>query len=284
MLGAFKNHWPEYLIEAWCLGTFMGSACFFGVLLFNPNSPAATIDPAIRNVLMGLAMGSTAIGIITSPWGRRSGAHFNPAVTLTFLRLGKIARADASFYILFQFIGGLAGVLLSWAVLGRLLADGAVNFVVTLPGGHGAAVAFAAEVVMSFMMMTVILFTSNSARLAHLTPLFAARLVAFFIATENPISGMSMNPARTFASAAVAGNWNGWWIYFVAPPTAMLTAAEFFVRTRGLKRVLCAKLDHFGAARCIFNCGYAQFELATEVTEKTADVLRTSLDKEPTTN
>ena len=257
MLNAFKDHWPEYLIEAWCLGTFMVSACFFGVLLFNPSSPAADIDPAIRNVVMGLAMGSTAIGIITSPWGRRSGAHFNPAVTLTFLRLGKIARADASFYILFQFVGGLAGVLLSWAVLGRLLADGAVNFVVTLPGGHGAGVAFAAEIVMSFVMMTVILFTSNSARFARLTPLFAASLVAFFIATENPISGMSMNPARTFASAAVAGNWNGWWIYFTAPPTAMLVAAEFFVRTRGLKRVLCAKLDHFGKTRCIFNCGFS---------------------------
>ena len=268
MLNAFKNHWPEYLIEAWCLGTFMVSACFFGVLLLNPNSPAATVDPAIRNVLMGLAMGSTAIGIITSPWGRRSGAHFNPAVTLTFLRLRKIARADASFYILFQFIGGLAGVLLSWAVLGRLLSDSAVNFVVTLPGDHGAVAAFAAEIVMSFVMMTVILFTSNSARLARLTPIFAASLVAFFIATENPISGMSMNPARTFASAAVSGNWNGWWIYFVAPPIAMLAAAEFFVRARGLKKVLCAKLDHWGAARCIFNCGYAQCEFATEDTEQ----------------
>lgn len=268
MLDAFKNHWPEYLIEAWCLGTFMVSACFFGVLLFNPGSPAAGVDPALRNVLMGLAMGSTAIGIISSPWGRRSGAHFNPAVTLTFLRLGKIAWADASFYIFFQFVGGLAGVLLSWAVLGRLLADGAVNFVVTLPGSQGMAAAFAAEVVMSFVMMTTILFTSNSARLARLTPLFAASLVALFIATENPISGMSMNPARTFASAAVAGNWTGWWIYFAAPPIAMLAAGEFFVRIRESRSVLCAKLDHFGTARCIFNCGYAQVELATEDTEK----------------
>jgi aquaporin Z len=284
MRNAFKNHWPEYLIEAWCLGTFMVSACFFGVLLFNPNSPAAGVDPAIRNLLMGLAMGLTAIGIITSRWGRRSGAHFNPGVTLTFLRLGKIARVDASFYILFQFIGGLAGVLLSWVVLGRLLADRAVNFVVTRPGSHGVAAALAAEAAMSFVMMTVILFTSHSNRLARLTPVFAASLVAIFIAIENPISGMSINPARTFASAAVSGSWMGSWIYFIGPPIAMLAAGEFFVRTRGLKKVLCAKLYHINAARYIFNCGYAQFEFATEVTEKTADVLRTSLDKEPTTN
>ena len=256
MLNAFQNHWPEYLIEAWCLGTFMVSACFFGVLLFNPSSPAADLDLTIRNVLMGLAMGSTAIGIITSPWGKRSGAHLNPAVTLTFLRLGKINASDAVFYIFFQFIGGLAGVLVSWLVLRDLLADSSVNFVITAPGNYGVGVAFLAEAAISFMLMTMILFATNSARLARLTPFFAGSLVAFFIAVENPISGMSMNPARTFASAAVAGYWTGWWIYFVAPPVAMLAASEFFIRTRGLKSVLCAKLDHFGGARCIFDCEF----------------------------
>src|SRR5688572_1587955 len=110
MLDALKNHWPEYLIEAGCLGTFMVSACFFGVLFFFPNSPTASLSPATRNVLMGLAMGATAIAIITSPLGKRSGAHFNPSVTLTFLRLGKIDPRDAAFYILFQFIGGIVGV------------------------------------------------------------------------------------------------------------------------------------------------------------------------------
>jgi aquaporin Z len=258
MLNAFKNHWPEYLIEAWCLGTFMVSACFFGVLLFNPVSPAANLNMTFRNVLMGLAMGSTAIGIIKSPWGKRSGAHFNPSVTLTFLRLGKIDPRDAVFYILFQFIGGIAGVLFSWIFLGNLLADRAVNFVVTTPGDHGTGVAFIAEIFISFVMMTMVLFTTNSASLARFTPFFAGSLVAFYIAVENPLSGMSMNPARTFASSVFSGNWMAWWIYFTAPPVAMLTAAEFFVRTRGLKNVLCAKLDHFGTARCIFRCEFGR--------------------------
>src|SRR5262245_29153081 len=145
MIDAFKNHWPEYLIEAWCLGTFMVSACFFGVLLFYPGSPLTALGFALRNLLMGLAMGSTAVAIICSPLGKRSGAHFNPAVTLTFLRLGKIQPSDAFFYILFQFIGGVAGVLISYLVLGDLLADGAVNFVVTVPGSYGVGAAFAAE-------------------------------------------------------------------------------------------------------------------------------------------
>ena len=257
MVNAIKAHWPEYLIEAWCLGTFMVSAYVFGVLLFNPASPLSAWNSKIRTISMGIAMGSTAVAIICSPLGKRSGAHFNPAVTLTFLRLGKISAIDAFFYIAFQFVGGVAGVLISYLVFGVLLADSAVNFVATVPGSHGVGAAFAAEGVISFLMMTMILLTSNSPRTARLTPFIAGCLVATYITIESPISGMSMNPARTFASAAVANNWAGWWIYFVAPPMAMLAAAEFFVRTRGLQSVMCAKLDHFGRSRCIFNCSYS---------------------------
>ena len=270
MLDAIRNHWPEYLIEAWCLGTFMVSACFFGVLLFHPGSPAANLDPALRDVVMGIAMGTTAVAIITSPWGRRSGAHFNPAVTMTFLRLGKIGKPDAAYYVLFQFAGGIAGVYLSWLLLGDLLANSAVNFVVTVPGGYGVVAAFVAEVVISFLLMTTILLTSNSARLARLTPVVAGCLVAFYISVESPVSGMSMNPARTFASAIVSGNWASWWVYFTAPPTAMLAASELFVRTRGLNKVLCAKLDHSGPSRCIFRC-----EVGRLVNRRDAETQRT---------
>lgn len=268
MIDAIKNHWPEYLIEAWCLATFMVSACFFGVALFHPGSPLAGLNHALRNVLMGVAMGSTAIAIICSHWGKRSGAHFNPAVTLTFLRLGKISRTDAAFYIVSHYIGGVLGVIFSWLILGKLLEDGAVNFVVTVPGNYGVGTAFIAELVIAFFMMTMILFTSNSARWARLTPLFAGLLVAFYIAVENPLSGMSMNPARTFGSAAIANVWTGWWIYFTAPPIAMLAASELFVRTRGIKAVLCAKLNHQNRARCIFNCNFGDHARVIEVTKR----------------
>lgn len=256
MVDALKNHWPEYLIEAWCLGTFMVSACAFSVLLFSPGSPISSLGLTPRLILMGVAMGATATAIICSPWGKRSGAHYNPVVSLTFLRLGKIAPADAAFYIGFQFIGGVVGVLLAWVLFGNLLADSAVNFAVTVPGPNGVAAAFAAEVVIAFLMMTMILWTSNSTRWSRFTPYFAGFFVAVYIAVESPISGMSMNPARTFSSAAVSGTWTAWWIYFVAPALAMLAAAEVFVRARGLKSVLCAKLHHHNNARCIFNCEY----------------------------
>ncbi len=268
MLETIKDHWPEYLIEAWCLGTFMLSACFFGVLLFHPDAPTAAWPWLTRNVAMGIAMGVTATLIICSPWGKRSGAHYNPAVTLVFLRLGKIKSVDATFYVLFQFIGGAIGVLAAWLVLGDLLEHSAVDFVVTVPGIYGIGVAFAAELAIAFVLMNVILFTSNSVKFSRLTPFFAGLLVAAYIAVESPVSGMSMNPARTFSSAVVAGNWTAWWIYFAAPPLAMLAAAEVFVRTRGIKAVLCAKLHHHNRARCIFNCGYASADFATEGTER----------------
>lgn len=266
MRNAVKYHWPEYLIEAWCLGTFMMSACFFSASLFYPASPFATMPFAIRNLLMGVAMGATAIGIICSPWGKRSGAHFNPAVTLTFLRLGKIAKYDAAFYVLAHFVGGTAGVAISWMILGGLLSDGAVNFVATIPGSYGTAAAFFAEVIISFFMMTMILFTSNSAKLSRWTPYFAGFFVAAYIAVESPISGMSMNPARTFASGFVGNIWSGWWVYFAAPTVAMLGAAELYVRKRGIAAVICGKLHHHNRARCIFNCGYCEKQVI-EVTK-----------------
>jgi choline dehydrogenase-like flavoprotein len=148
-------------------------------------------------------------------------------------------------------------VLAAKAVLGDLLAHAAVNYVVTVPGMWGAGAAFAAEIAISFVLMTTVLIASNSARFMRYTPYFAGVLVAFYIVVEAPVSGMSMNPARTFASAIVAGNWTAWWVYFIAPTAAMLAAAEIFVRARGIKSVLCAKLDHSGKARCIFRCGMA---------------------------
>ena len=252
---ALKQHWPEYLIEAWCLGTFMVSACFFAVVLFYPGRPmTAALSPGIRNLLMGVAMGSTAVAIICSPWGKRSGAHFNPAVTLTFLRLGKIERVDALFYVVAHFIGGVMGVLLSWLILGDLLADSAVNFVVTVPGRYGASVAFVAEIVVAFVQMSMILFTSNSVRFARLTPFFAGSLVATYITFESPLSGMSMNPARSFASALPSHTWMALWIYFLAPPAGMLLAAALYTR-RAARRVGCAKLCHRDDEPCIF-CEY----------------------------
>jgi aquaporin Z len=252
MLHVLRKHWPEYLMEAAELAAFMVSASLFAILL---NHPASLIirafpDEFTRRVLMGAAMGLTAIALIYSPWGKQSGAHMNPAVTLTFYRLGKIAPWDAVFYIAAQFVGGVAGVALIAVGAREFLAHPSVNYVATLPGAGGIAWAFAAEAIISFILMTVVLSVSNTDNLARFTGLFAGICVAAFIALESPISGMSMNPARSFGSAALTHLWSSLWIYFLAPPIGMFLAA--FVRHRLRRATACAKYHHQNEKRCIF--------------------------------
>ena len=255
---ALRRHWPEYLIEACLLGAFMVSALGMTVLLEHPASPAnqALPDAMLRRALMGLAMGATAIALVYSPFGQRSGAHFNPALTLTFLRLGKIEPEDALGYVIAQFAGGVLGVLAIAGVLGMRVAAPSVNYAVTTPGMAGSVAAFAAEVAISFTTMLTVLIVSNTARLARFTPLFVGALVASWITFEAPLSGMSMNPARSFASAAGAGVFSSLWLYFTAPLVGMLLAAEVYVRARGVRAVHCAKLHHQNSQRCIFRCDY----------------------------
>lgn len=250
------QHLPEYAAEAFGLGLFMISACGFALLLFHPASPATQWIPGAlgRNLAMGAAMALTLLVNFYGPWGQRSGAHLNPAVTLTFYRLGKVAGGDLPGYVVAQFLGGVAGTGIAVLIFGSLLADPSVNYVATVPGPDGVAVAFVAELAITFVLMLVILHVASSAALSRYTGVFAAALVGLYIAFESPYSGMSMNPARTVGSAVYAHRWTGLWLYFVAPPLGMLTAAEVFLRLRGTRARLCAKLYHSPRVRCIF-CG-----------------------------
>ncbi len=253
-----RAHWPEYLIEACGLGLFMISAVVVTTFLEYPHSPLHDLlpDPTSRRVLIGLFMGLTAIALVYSSWGKRSGAHLNPAVTLTFFRLGKLQAVDAICYVLAQFVGGAAGLLLGASVIGMAVEHPAVNYAVTLPGHEGVAIAFVAEMAMSFGLMLVVLITTNCVALNAWTGIFAGCLVAMYISLEAPLSGMSMNPARSLASALPAHAWTGFWIYLTAPLIGMLFAAECYVRVHGAHRILCAKLHHDNAKRCIFRCSY----------------------------
>ena len=245
-------------MEGALLGLFMVAACGLATLLEHPASALhrALLDASIRRLVMGVAMGVTAICLIWSPWGQQSGAHMNPSLTLTYLRLGKIARGDALGYVVGQFLGGIVGVLAMRATVGMLVGHPAVRFAATMPGPGGTAAAFAAELGISFLLMTVVLVASNSPRLSRWTPLLCGALVATYITLEAPISGMSMNPARSFASALAAWQWSALWIYFTAPPLGMLAAGEVYLRLRGAPRVFCAKLAHHTARRCIFFCNF----------------------------
>jgi aquaporin Z len=253
------RHWPEYALEALGLALFMLSAAVFASVIEHPDSPLrATVTDALpRRLLMGIAMGVTAMTLIYSPLGARSGAHLNPATTITFLWLGRMHAVDAAAYVAAQFAGGLAGISVGAALLGPWIAAPSVRYVATVPGEMwGAAAAFTAEAVITFVLMTVILHVSNHARWSRYTGVCAGLLVATYITIEAPISGMSMNPARSLGPALLSGAVGPLWIYFAAPAIGMLSAAELFARTRGLGAVLCAKLHHHTDARCIFHCRF----------------------------
>jgi aquaporin Z len=253
---SIRSHWREYGMEGALLGCFMISACLFGILYEFPGSPVrrAIESDALRRVLMGLSMGLTAIAIIYSPWGKQSGAHINPAITITYYRLGKISLADALFYITAQFAGAVAGVALIAVFLREMLMEPHVRFVATLPGSAGVIFAVAAEFVIAFLLMSAVLYFSNVPRISRFTGIAAGCLVATYISLEAPLSGMSMNPARTFGSAFWAGIFEHLWIYFVVPPVAMLAAAEVRLRFLGGRSIGCCKLHHDNPKRCIF-CG-----------------------------
>lgn len=261
---AGQTHWPgwlrtEYFLEAAGLGLFLLSACSFAVVLEHPDGPGrhALADPGLRRLLMGLAMGLTAVTIIYSPWGRRSGAHLNPAVTLTFFRLGRVAPRDVGGYLAGQFVGGAGGVGLAALVYGPALADPAVHYVVTTPGPAGAGVAFLVETIMAATLMFLVLTFAGSQRLSRYTGIMAGICVATFIFLAAPISGMSLNPARSLASALAAGDFRGIWVYFSAPLLGMLTAASLYPRAHSRVYQGCAKMCHDDRHRCVF-CEYME--------------------------
>lgn len=227
---AFRKNRKHYLQEALGLAIFMISACFFGSMLFSEKSSWYHIihNTMMKNILMGMAMGATALFIFYSPWTAPSGSQINPAVTLTFLRLGKMCRYDALFFCLFQIAGGLIAVYLMQWLMDSLLIDAPVNSVTTVPQKN-ILWAFVTELLVAFITMSTILFTSNNDKLKKFTRIFAGCLVCTWVIVAGPVSGFGMNPARSLASALPAGIWTAFWIYLFIPFVGMMLAAEFYL-------------------------------------------------------
>jgi len=259
-ISSLRQHWPEYLMEVGEVAFYLCVACLVATLLQHPASIVRQFvsSGVVRRALMGLAMGATAIAIVMSPWGKRSGGHFNPAITFAFYRLRKLGSYDMGFYVLAQFMGAIIGVAVARYALRGALGNHAVRYAVTVPGAYGATVAFVAELAISFFLMITILFTTNHKRLAPYTAYANGVLLAMYYTFEAPLSGMSTNPARTFGSAFHASYWHALWIYFIAPSIGMIIAAEVFLRLRKGAVPFCAKLHHANNERCIFR--YAQQE------------------------
>ncbi len=240
MKAAFRKNWRHYLQEAFGLGIFMISACFFSAMLFSEKSSWYNAMPTMmRNSLMGIAMGATALFIFYSPFTAPSGSQINPAVTIIFLRLDKMCRYDAMFFCIFQILGGTIPVYLMQQFMGGMLIDAPVHSAVTVPGKFGITAALITEFIIAFITMTMVLFTSNNDRVKKFTRIIAGCLVCTWVIVAGPISGFGMNPARSFASALPANIWTAFWIYLFVPFIGMILAAEFylFIETRSKVKI-----------------------------------------------
>ena len=230
--GALRAHWTRYLMEAAELAAFMAVTIWGTLLLEHPGSPVRQRVKSgfARRVLMGTIVGATVVLIIRSPFGVASGAHFNPSVTIALLGVGRIAPWDATFYVAAQFIGGVVGVALAAAPFSRASGHEAVGFAATKPGPRGVTVALIAEALISFALLSLLLLAQRDPAWRPHVALVAGALLLIYITFESPLSGMSMNPARSVASALFARRLGATWPYFLAPIPSMALAAWLFGR------------------------------------------------------
>ena len=181
LLAALRSHWRYYLAEAAGLAFFISCGSVFTVLL---EHPASSLHQALvghgvaRRAVLGVGMGCVIVAIAYHPWGKQSGAHINPAVTLAFWYLGKLRTADALWYVVAQVLGGLASASLWKQLLGPYYAHPSVHYITTQPGPDGAGVAFGAELLISFVSMAVLLGALHHARLEKVAGWLIGGLIA----------------------------------------------------------------------------------------------------------
>ncbi|WP_165768229.1 aquaporin [Hymenobacter amundsenii] len=226
-----KRHWSNYLTEAAGIFLFLFMSGLTATAVHYPGSWLAEQlagHAVLERAVIGLVVGLTVVVIVYSPWGKRSGAHVNPAVTVGFWQLGKIRPADACWYVLAQVAGALLAGQALLLVLGRYFAHPDVNYVLTKPGPDGVAVAFGAEFLITFIMAAVLFMALHTKRLQNLAGWLLGALLALYVVVETPYSGMSLNPARSLGSAVAAHDYAALWVYWVAPPLAGWLAAVLF--------------------------------------------------------
>jgi glycerol uptake facilitator-like aquaporin/catechol 2,3-dioxygenase-like lactoylglutathione lyase family enzyme len=265
---AFRKNWKHYLQEALGLGIFMISACFFSAMIFSPEGAwhSAIAGDLMKNVVTGFLMGATALFIFYSRWTAPSGSHINPAVTLAFLRLGRMCRYDALFFIIFQVLGGTLAVYVMQLFMGEWLTAPPVSSAVTIPGKAGMTWAAITEFIIAFITMTMVLFTALHNKLKQYTRIFSGMLVCCWVIIAGPVSGFGMNPARSFASALPAGIWASFWIYCIMPVAGMLCAAEIFLLIQRKWLVQQKKvLSYTAACICAIFISLVSFSQVTKV-------------------
>ena len=251
VVATLRRHWPEYAIEGGFLAAFLLFAGLVSAWLLGPD--VTGIELGARRLVAGVLTGLMLVAMVYSPWGRRSGTHLNPAITLAYVRLGKVGRWDALFYLLAQLAGAFAAIWLlrhaTWLPAPRTSSLLAISIGPTNPWA-----VFLAEFMLAGTAMLLILFTSNHERWYRATGLIYGLLFVLIVACVAPLAGFGMNAARLLAVDALGDASATGWLNLLPPLLGMQLAVEAYRLFTGRSQVLCAKLAHNTHGRCIFRC------------------------------
>jgi aquaporin Z len=241
-------HWRIWAAEGAATALLVAAIVLAAALTLGRGLAVADALPGrgARFLALGLIVAPVVALISVSPLGRLSGAHTNPAVTLGFWMLGRVSRQDLAGYVLAQFTGGLAGAALARAVLPAETAA-SIGGAVTHPA-VSAPSAFALELGMTAALVLLIFAFVSDERLARRTPLAIMPLLATLIWLGSPLTGASLNPARSAGPALVSGDLADLWIYLVAPSAGALLMAA--VWRLGPIQPKTAKVFHDSAYPC----------------------------------
>ena len=207
------------------LGAFILVFAGTGAIIIND------ITNAIGHVGVALTFGFVIVALIYS-FAHVSGAHFNPAVTIAFWSMGEFERKNVIPYIAAQLVGGLLTSLSLFLLLKEnfVLVSEVSYLGATIPSGT-ASQSFGFEFILTFILMIVI---CSSAIHGKATKDFAGLAIGLTVGLESmfagPITGASMNPARSIAPALISGNVEHLWIYIVATILGAVCAAVVFMK------------------------------------------------------
>jgi aquaporin Z len=243
-------HWRIWAAELAGTALLIFGGLSVVCIIFGRDLPVAEVLPSesARFLLLGLVFSGLNSVIAVSPLGRLSGAHLNPAVTLTFRVLGHVGRYDVAGYLVAQLLGALIGAAalrLAWGGVANSVDGGVTRTTVSLP------VAFAFEAAMTGLLIAVILFFVSSMRLARWTPLAIWPVIALLVWGGSPYTGTSLNPARSAGPAFVfATGLEPLWLYLVAPTAGALAVALAWRRRHPTAQPKTAKLFHDRRYEC----------------------------------
>lgn len=206
----------KYMVEI--VGTFM--------LVYAICSAATVYHNSGQLGIIGIALvHALVLTAIIYAIGYRSGAQVNPAVTIGLLAAGKLRPKEAAFYIISQIIGAVIGAAVVYSIFGSSMSAS-----VTLPSDGNVVRAFVLETVMTFTLVYVVLATTTSKnfKIAPLAGVAIGFTLGLNVMFGGSISGGSLNPARSFGPALVAGNFNYQWLYWIAPIIGGLISAGVY--------------------------------------------------------